>query len=698
MRTPDHTAPDVPTGADAPPRRRPVRRKVAFACLVFFGFFVVLEVALGVVGVRPLAASHDPVAGFGGAPLFERATCQDGRACYRTTAPRSTHFNIQRFAADKGDGTFRIFVVGGSSVYGRPFFDETSVCGFLRAMLGEIDAGQTWEVVNVGGISYASHRLVPIVEELCAYTPDLVVFYTGHNEFLERTTYRELMDQPAWLTQTVAVLSYLRTTALIDRATRLVAGGRENTHATADGPDLIPIDAVGTDAYRRDADRHRQTIERFGAHLGSMVRRVQDAGGRVMLVAPASNLRDFAPFKSEHRPDLSEAAQREWSGHAMRGLAAMQSGKLDEARAAFAQAEAIDPYHAGLLYATGQALLQSGERDAARAYFERARDEDICPLRAGSDVIEVVRDTARSHDTLFIDLGAVLARMATANIPGRDAFYDHVHMTLEANEEMAAAICAAMKRAALLPETAATDHDLRQRVRSAVEGRIEPDRYGLELAQLARLLERLGQLKPAIRAVGEAATWRPADAALLGMLGSLQQRDGQATEAVQTLARAVEMAPRDAGVINELGIALAQAGRNDEAVQAFERALAVQPNSVAAHEYLGVLAARSGDVAAAIEHFGKVVELTPDAAEGHNNLGLALANAGRIEEAIGSYHRALNLRPGFGSASYNLGLALEQVGRLSEAESAYRSVLRTNPTHSGAGTGLMRIQDKLGRN
>ncbi len=53
------------------------------------------------------------------------------------------------------------------------------------------------EVINVGGISYASYRIAAILDEVLQHEPDLVVIYMGHNEFLEARTYDKQMLVPS---------------------------------------------------------------------------------------------------------------------------------------------------------------------------------------------------------------------------------------------------------------------------------------------------------------------------------------------------------------------------------------------------------------------------------------------------------------------------------------------------------------------
>jgi hypothetical protein len=70
-----------------------------------------------------------------------------------------------------------------------PQDDTTSFPGWLREILLSADSSKKWEVVNAGGVSYASYRVASLMDGLSDYEPDLFVVYSGHNEFLERRTY-----------------------------------------------------------------------------------------------------------------------------------------------------------------------------------------------------------------------------------------------------------------------------------------------------------------------------------------------------------------------------------------------------------------------------------------------------------------------------------------------------------------------------
>src|SRR5439155_19892869 len=103
-----------------------------------------------------------------------------------------------------------IFCIGDSTVQGNPWSIETSFSSWLKISLNAAEPSRHWEVVNCGGVSYASYRMVPILQELLQYEPDLVIVHASHNEFLEDRTYGHLKQVLPVVRRTHELLSELR--------------------------------------------------------------------------------------------------------------------------------------------------------------------------------------------------------------------------------------------------------------------------------------------------------------------------------------------------------------------------------------------------------------------------------------------------------------------------------------------------------
>jgi len=189
-------------------------RKVLFSVVTLISGFFVLEVALALLGIPALQSAIDlETNSSDGATLF----VQEGDE-YRTRVEKKTYFNAQSFPVKKTPGTYRIFCLGGSTTYGHPYADAKSYVGMLRELLRTSAPDVPWEVINCGGISYASCRLADMMTELAIYQPDLFVVYTGQNEFLEERTFHEIRKQSAAMKIAVPRSSLLNPPQIFDSA------------------------------------------------------------------------------------------------------------------------------------------------------------------------------------------------------------------------------------------------------------------------------------------------------------------------------------------------------------------------------------------------------------------------------------------------------------------------------------------------
>ena len=257
---------------------------------------------------------EDPYVGFAALrPLF--VLDADGQQ-FEIDPARHQYFRPESFSAKKGAHEFRIFCLGGSTVQGRPYAIETSFTTWLELSLQAADPRRVWDVVNCGGISYASYRLVPILRELLDYEPDLFILYTGHNEFLEDRTYREVKNTPR-------AVRYLHSVGMNLRSYRLLRAAwlRLGQHGTRDPSpqNKLPkeVDAFldyrgGLADYHRDDDWRRGAVAHYRLNLSRMIGLAEIAGVPVLLVNPVSNLRDCPPFKLEVSQELDDAKRSEF--------------------------------------------------------------------------------------------------------------------------------------------------------------------------------------------------------------------------------------------------------------------------------------------------------------------------------------------------------------------------------------------------
>ena len=678
-----------------------IQKKLLFALITTVGFFFLLELALIACGVRSIAGQDDPYVGFSSyLPLFVAETEDTGSPSMATAPNKLRWFNKQRFPQEKSEGTFRIFCLGGSTTYGRPYDDRTSFCGWLRELLPLADRTRSWEVVNAGGISYASYRAAKLMEELVDYDPDLFIIYTGHNEFLEARSYAHLRDMPSSVRGLGGLLSHTRTYAgatwIVDKVK-----GRSQNAADAPGQELLPSEvktlldnAIGPDVYSRDEELRKQILAHYEFNLCRMIEIARNHEAEVILVTPASNLMDCAPFKSEHRSDLQLPDSKRWQELYEQAKEAHAAGRMEDALRALDQAVTIDDRYADLHYLRGRVLVALEEYEDAKTALQRARDEDICPLRAPTEIRKLVLKVADEKDVSVVDFVGELEQRAPNAIPGKEQFLDHVHPTVDAHRELALRLLDELVARQFVTLDKSWSEASVQAVTERVEAKIDRRMQAKALRNLSKVLTWAGKTEEADRLALEAVQLVDDDFEAHYQAANAMMRQGKVDEALDRYQRALRLEPNSA--LTHYGLALAWTEkRQPEKVAAhYERAIELNPDFGDAHYNLGNLHFGHGNLERAAYHFRQAIRCTPQDSDAFNNLGLVLANQGKILEAKPLFEQAVRLNPKSASAHANLGRAMEESGDRDGAIRHYREALRFQPDHAEASTRLKALLGK----
>jgi len=378
--------------------------------------------------------NHDPFVGFDRVtPLFEQREDE-----YRVAPARLKFFAKESFAADKPEDEFRIFILGGSTVQGRPYSVETTFGTWLELGLQAENPDRSWEVVNCGGLSYASYRLVPILEECLTYQPDLIVLCTGHNEFLEDRSYDHLKPDSALDRFSLKLVSHSRTFRLMQSAIHSDSEV-EKKPKLKDEVDAILDYNDSLKAYHRDDDWRDQIVEHFEFNLRRMIALCRQADIPLILIRPPANLADSPPFKSEHSETLS-GEQLKRVKELMTTARSHYRDDLSLAIDALEKAVKIDPRFALAWYELGQCYLTCRQTELAKRAFLKARDEDVCPLRIISPLEHKLMEIAESESTPFLDAYRLLEQQSRDELLDDQWLADHVHPTVTGHQQIAAAL------------------------------------------------------------------------------------------------------------------------------------------------------------------------------------------------------------------------------------------------------------------
>lgn len=663
--------------------------------LVGFGFaavivaLLILEGVLHIIGYGEPGVRPDPFLGFERIqPLFSLTKDTSGNTFYATSPNKGVFFNHQQFAASKPPGTFRIFCFGGSSTYGRPYRCETAFPRWVEVILNSLSPRQRFEIINAGGISYASYRVSNLVEETleAGYDPDLLIVYCGHNEFLEKRTYGDLIGSKDPLRRTRVFLERFRSTALLRAA---LSGLRPQSRlddprfCMDDEVDAVLDRSAGLDYYTRDDALHENIVRHYEVSLERIVEMAKTHGCPVLLVNVVYNLKDFSPFKSVHPEGMTEADRAQWDILYSLGCRHMEAGRPLKALDAFAKAADIDPRYAELQFRIGRCFEEAGDYAAAERSYIRAKDEDVCPLRAPEGINQAIERVASRHRVPLADLRSRLREIALERsgcpILGNDLFLDHVHLTVEGYQLMAVEIVECLRREGLVEVPRACDMDQLCHLFDEIEESLDPGYMAQRHLNLGKVLSWAAREEEAEHHFALAAELMADNAEVHYRIGRTHRETGHIEGALAEFRQALEINPDYAAVHNDMGLCYLALNDPAGAQRCFHKALKLRPDQAMPHVGLGRCHAAAGRLDRSIAEYKKAIGLQPDYADALNNLGLAYHQSGRFDEAEIALLQALDLYPDNVEVRTNLGSLYLDMDRPVQAEAEFRRAVRIKP-------------------
>lgn len=674
------------------------KKKLLFAGVATGLFFLALEGVLSLVGVQPVVETGDPFVGFSRqVPLMEMRRNDAGDQILETAPRKLVWFNHQQFAAEKPANTKRIVCVGGSTTFGRPYADSTSYSGWLRELLPATDSSTRWEVINAGGVSYASYRVAAVMEELAQYDPDLFIVYSVHNEFLERRTYQDLFETSALARDLSAAVQKTRTGSLIRKLLR------DPKADATDAAEMLPAEvdemlnhSVGPLDYHADSKWTEKVLMHYELNLERMVSIARNADARIVFVTPASNLRDCSPFKSESSTEVSA----EDSANILRLIDQAMAHFLDQDYDAVLKASrsalAIDQDYADAHYLAGRALFHLGRFDQAELEFERAIDVDVCPLRAVSPITDIIRRVAKRKQVPVVEFDNLLRDECRREFGhaclGREYFLDHVHPTIDVHRRLAIWILGELQRSGLVGGSMPAETEMAL-IRDKVEGSVDREATTVAFRNLAKVLHWAGKFEEAIPRAQDALDLNLADLESRFVLADClfnMRREEEAFEQYEHLSRIGDF-PRAYLPYGEM---LADRNRLVEAERYLTQAVLTcdEWNLARAHYSLGSVHYMLGEFELAISSLQQSDRLYPNEPGTLRLLAESQISGGDSAEGIVTLRQVIALDPSDSDSHYRLGMMYLADGNLVDAKRHLETATSLNPSDDRAQQSLEAIE------
>ncbi len=363
------------------------------------------------------------------------------------------------------------------------------------------------------------------------------------------------------------------------------------------------------------------------------------------------------------------------------GKAALLYELSDSARAALANARALDPTAFEWAYFYGYGRQQAGDLDAAAEGLEAAiaLDPGYRPARQRLGEVELDRGRVAAAVEIF---EAILA-----DDPSFTAARYGLGKAKLLERDYAAAADELERVVAEQPEAATAHYQLGLAYRAL--GRREEARERLARHGRSRVtfddplvvaLDDLGRGKGLPLTIAVAA-----------------RNGGDLDTAITAFRTALDTDPQDITTRTGLASTLLEAGFPEAALRELDEILRLDEDNVYAHFATGQILAGRGDFERALPHLERAIDLEPDVAQTLGFLGYAQSRVGRLAEAERSFTRALALETDNRELRMQRATVRQQLGRLDAALDDLRAVLAIDPAAADALQATATLHGRLGR-
>jgi hypothetical protein len=341
-------------------------------------------------------------------------------------------------------GEFSIVVIGESSALGVPYDDWLSVGTIVGRELERAIPGGRFRV-DVLAARGATLEDMHLKLTCLTNKPDVLIIYSGHNEFLARFT---LANQVFYYDDERLPASRWMRLEYFSRASPVLSLVRENLEKQR--VRVLPTLSVG--ALERAVGRpvcepaqFARIFADFHRRLDAIVSYCERIGCLPVLIIPPGN--DAADPNRSYANPATHLDGRHALARQMETIRQLERDQPSQAVAGYRLVISQQPGYAHAHYRLARLLESTGSFREANDHYILARDHDGLPLRCTSELEAAYRAVAKRHEAsvILVDGPVVLRTRSQHGILDGELFHDGVHPTLTGHVALAEAVLAGLK-------------------------------------------------------------------------------------------------------------------------------------------------------------------------------------------------------------------------------------------------------------
>ena len=333
---------------------------------------------------------------------------------YFTSGSFNPTTSADEFDILKKANTFRVFILGESSAEGFPYSPMGSFSRYIRKRLELVYPHTPVEVINLGMTAINSYTLLDLLPGVLDQKPDLILIYTGHNEYYGAMGVGSVESFGSYrpLIRLTIYLNDFRITQLVRNSihgvSSLLSTGKSGHSGT-----LMSI--MAKDKYiLLDSKVFHAGLQQFKDNLTDMLHFIKDKEVPVLLGRLVSNVKDQKPFISVNTPGYQTADQ---------------------------------------VYEAARDELKNNNITQADSLFRLAKDLDALRFRAPEKMNNIINDLGREFHDAVVPIDSIFDSASPEGIVGDNLLVDHLHPNVKGYQLMGKAFYDRMEKEGFLPKT-----------------------------------------------------------------------------------------------------------------------------------------------------------------------------------------------------------------------------------------------------
>jgi tetratricopeptide (TPR) repeat protein len=305
-----------------------------------------------------------------------------------------------------------------------------------------------FEVVNLSLTAVNSYTIAGFAQELVDYEPDVVLIYTGHNEYYGALGVGST-DRIGGNRHIVGAILWLRQFRIVQLLTQVYEwiAGLFSKPADLSGKTRMKA-MVGEQRIPYGSAMFTRGIDQFRTNMDKALSVLHERHIPVFISNLVSNEKDLAPFISAKADSLTYA---DFFTHYDRGLKALGDHDQGSAYTDLSKAEQAFGGHALCDYYLGRLTYGKGDTVQAGRWFAKARELDELRFRAPAAIDSIIDGFSRDYDNVhLVDTRSVFEAHSEGAIIGGELLLEHVHPNLYGYALMSDVFYTAMKQQGIL--------------------------------------------------------------------------------------------------------------------------------------------------------------------------------------------------------------------------------------------------------